>query len=58
MKDERLETSKRHESTVHEKYHIKAYKSIVYEKYKNVDKSTRQYKIGYVKIYEIWKYRK
>ena len=60
MKDERLETSKKktYESTVHEKYHIKAYKSIVYEKYKNVDKSTGQYKIGYVKIYEIWKYRK
>ena len=55
MKDERLETYK---STIHEKYQIKAYKSIVYEKYKNVDKSTRQYKIGYVKIYEIWKYRK
>ena len=32
---------------------MKAYKSTVYEKYKNVDKSTGQYKIGYVKVYEI-----
>ena len=32
---------------------MKANKSTVYEKYKNVDKSTGQYKIGYVKVYEI-----
>ena len=32
---------------------MKAYKSIIYEKYKNVDKSTEQYKIGYMKVYEI-----
>ena len=32
---------------------MKAYKSIVYEKYKNVDKSIGQYKIGYMKVFEI-----
>ena len=32
---------------------MKAYKSTVYEKYKNVDKSIRRYKIGYMKVYEI-----
>ena len=32
---------------------MKAYKSTVYEKHKNVDKSTGQYKIGYMKVYEI-----
>ena len=32
---------------------MKEYKSTVYEKYKNVDKSTGQYKIGYMKGYEI-----
>ena len=42
-------------STVHEKYHMKAYKSIVYEKYKIVDKSTRQYKTGYMKVNNISK---
>ena len=44
---------KTYESIVHEKYQIKAYKSTVYEKYKNVDKSTKQYKTGYMKVYEI-----
>ena len=35
---------------------MKAYKNTVYEKYKIVDKSTGQYKIGYMKVYEIGKY--
>ena len=34
------------------KRQMKSYKSIVYEKYKNVDKSTGQYKIGYMKVYD------
>ena len=29
---------------------MKAYKSIVYENYKNVDKNIGQYKIGYMKV--------
>ena len=32
---------------------MKAYKSTVYEKYNNVDKSIGHYKIGYMKVYEI-----
>ena len=32
---------------------MKVYKSAVYEKYKNVDKSKGQYKIGYMKVYKI-----
>ena len=35
---------------------MKTYKSIVYEKYKIVDKSSGQYKIGYMKVYEIRMY--
>ena len=35
---------------------MKTYKSTVYKKYKNVDKSTGQYKIGYLKVLEILKY--
>ena len=53
MKDERIETSKRHMKVQYMKS-----TRLKYEKYKNVDKSIGQYKIGYVKMYEIWKYRK